>query len=97
MSNEDLIQAPEETMALLAQGIGHFLRLALAGYVEQHPELRHRMSELLNSHDEAATLTARLSEDDLFLAVGVLARDMPAPKTIASMTVALPPLIADHH
>ena len=94
MTNHDLIEDPQTTLNLLGDGIGHFMRLVLAGYVERHPEMAARMTKLLNSPDECATLTARLAEDQLRLEVGVLTHELAKPRTIAAMVVNLPALTA---
>jgi hypothetical protein len=96
LTNDQLIAEPEQTMQLLSEGIGHFIRLALAGYINARPEVQTRMAELLNSADENVQLIGRLVDGRLALTVAVQARDMSEPRPIMTTRLELPPLAERH-
>lgn len=95
-SNDELINDPQACLQGLAEGIGHYLRIAAAGYVSTNPQFAQRMSALLADPGEALALVAELRNGALTLDVRVIARDVEVPRSIYQKRTPLPPIQLRH-
>lgn len=77
-------------MEMLGEGLAHFIRLALAGYIEQCPETGARLAALLADPEEAVELQAVLCAGQLGIAVSVRPKGLAEPRRIVAASIRAP-------
>lgn len=90
LTNAELIQDPAKAMGMLGEGLAHFIRLSLAGYIEQCPETGARIAALLADPEETVEVRAVLRAGQLGITVSAHAKEFDEPRRIAAASIRAP-------